>query len=139
MARYPKGRKKSSSFLPALKGGIFLGRLMNFFCCKFHMSTYLFDNSFFINRHYTSVIVLLAVVVGLNGSVVFAAGNESKCRQWALEDGVPAVQIASYIQECIADQAAPPEPYPVTVRNENSQEKNSESMEAAHSWKGAEK
>jgi hypothetical protein len=44
----------------------------------------------------------------------FGAGEEAKCRQWALEDGVPAAQMADYVRECVADQAAHPEPRPIT-------------------------
>lgn len=29
-----------------------------------------------------------------------------KCRQWALEDGVPASQISEYVRECSAEQEA---------------------------------
>jgi|GEM_PF-6476473 len=34
---------------------------------------------------------------------VMAAGEEAKCRQWALEDGVPSAKLAAYVRECAVE------------------------------------
>ncbi|CAK0749665.1 hypothetical protein CCP3SC1AL1_160030 [Gammaproteobacteria bacterium] len=34
---------------------------------------------------------------------VMAVGEEAKCRQWALEDGVPAQKVAAYVRACAAE------------------------------------
>jgi len=58
-----------------------------------------------------SISVLISVTLLFNSTLAFAtAGDEAKCRQWALEDGVPGAQIANYVRECSADQSARPEP-----------------------------
>ena len=55
-----------------------------------------------------SLLLLLAL---FNVSLGVAAPNdEAKCRQWASEDEVPAAQVASYVRECVADQATFPDP-----------------------------
>lgn len=70
-------------------------------------------------RQIFTVISILIVFFGI--TFVFAAGNETICRQWALEDGVPANKIANYTQKCVADQLNPPEPKVIQVNKENQQ------------------
>ncbi len=39
------------------------------------------------------------------GPVEGASAEESRCRQWALEDGVPGKQVLDYVKKCAAELA----------------------------------
>jgi hypothetical protein len=47
-----------------------------------------------------SIFILLTAAIGLSftSTSLLAAGSETKCRQWAAEDEVPAVQAEDYLR-----------------------------------------
>ena len=56
---------------------------------------------------------LIVALGGLSNAIAFGE-EESKCRQWASEDGVPAAKMAEYVRACSAEPTALPEFLPET-------------------------
>jgi len=56
------------------------------------------------------------------GALLAAPKNLEKCRQWALEDGVPAIQIGDYVRKCTAEyEDNSPPPSPPAPKDDNSE------------------